>query len=246
MDRKANLLSVDPLDITDDSDLRNYIPYVLQGGKRLLDHSIRVAYLTRTLGQTLGLDSATASSIARAAFFHDIGMIAVEESIVNKRGPLSEDDWDRLKEHTIFGARFLSYTATEEASLATDIALCHHEKFNGGGYPRGISGTDIPLAARLVAVADQYDALRSQRCYKKAFRHDTALLILVFGDSRTSPEHLDPYVLAAFLSAEREMSGIWDELDANLSDLGPQAFLSASVPQPKENWLERAFAQKAS
>lgn len=229
MNRDGNSLSVEPLDITGDSDLRNYIPYLLRGGKRLVDHSIRVAYLTRSLGQALGLEAATASSIACAAFFHDIGMVAIEDSIVNKSEPLTADDWAHLKEHTTLGARFLSYTASEEASTAMDIALCHHEKFTGDGYPQGLAGTEIPLPARVVAVADQYDALRSQRPYKRALSHETALLTLVFGDDRTSPEHLDPKVLAAFLTAEGEIASIWDEMSEITPLLGSNVFQAARL-----------------
>ncbi|MCH9647710.1 MAG: HD domain-containing protein [Deltaproteobacteria bacterium] len=224
MHNDGNLLSVEPLNITGDSDLRNYIPYLLRGGKRLVDHSVRVAYLTRSLGQALGLEADTASSIACAAFFHDIGMIAIEDSIVNKSEPLTAEDWGHLKEHTTLGARFLSYTASEEASIAMDIALCHHEKFTGEGYPNGLAGKEIPLPARVVAVADQYDALRSKRPYKQALSHETTLLTLVFGDERTSPEHLDPEVLAAFLTAEGEIGKIWDEMSEATPPLGSNAF----------------------
>ncbi len=121
-----------------------------------------------------------------------------------------------MKSHTIVGAQTLesvlvNYPANAFLNMGVEIARSHHEHWDGSGYPDGLAGDLIPLAARIVTVGDQYDALRSTRPYKAPFPHDRVVRILTEGDGRTLPEHFDPRVLDAFRAAEGDFARIWDE-----------------------------------
>jgi putative two-component system response regulator len=134
---------------------------------------------------------------------HDIGKVGIPDFVLLKPGRLTDDEFDLMKLHTTIGGDTLGaaaaeYPGVEYLRMATDIARCHHERFNGSGYPAGLSGTDIPLCARIVALADVYDALISKRVYKAAMPHDVARKIIV----EERGEHFDPDVVDAFLATE--------------------------------------------
>jgi response regulator RpfG family c-di-GMP phosphodiesterase len=144
--------------------------------------------------------------IENAAPLHDIGKIAVSDVILNKPGRLTEEEFEKMKKHTTAGAEIIEQvisTVPDSAYLreAKNLAEYHHEKWNGRGYPHGLSGEDIPLSARIMAVADVFDALVSERCYKKAFSFDDAMDII----QKDAGSHFDPKVAEAFLSAELEV-----------------------------------------
>ncbi len=134
---------------------------------------------------------------------HDIGKVAIPDSVLLKPGPLTHDEFELMKTHTIHGAETLAAAAEKFPharflQMAHDIAMTHHEKYNGTGYPGGLSGSDIPLVGRIVALADVYDALTSKRVYKDAFSHDHAREIIM----KDSGTHFDPRVVKAFLATE--------------------------------------------
>lgn len=138
-----------------------------------------------------------AESIIKSAKLHDIGKVAVPDNILLKPGKLTPEEFDQIKLHTIYGAEIVD-NAMEELGdtssfliVAREIIIGHHEKWNGGGYPMGLSGADIPLSARILAVADVYDALISRRPYKEGFPHETAVSIL----HKDAGSHFDPMLI---------------------------------------------------
>lgn len=140
---------------------------------------------------------------------HDIGKVAIPDSVLLKPGQLTDDEFEVMKSHTIRGAETLQaaldeYPLAKFLQMARDIALTHHEKYDGSGYPHGLSGEDIPLCGRIVAVADVYDALTSKRVYKDAFSHEVAKAIIL----ESSGIHFDPEIVEAFLRREPEFIGI--------------------------------------
>lgn len=138
------------------------------------------------------------------ACLHDVGKIGTPDDILNKQGPLEEWEWDIMKEHTINGAFILN--ALKE-NLAKDIALHHHEKWDGSGYPYGLKEEMIPISARIVAIADVYDALRMKRTYKKAFDIDKTCKIINEG----SGKHFDPFLVDVFNQSRDEFHGIFEK-----------------------------------
>ena len=153
-------------------------------------------------------------SIEQAAPLHDIGKVAVPDAVLNKPGKLTADEFAEMRKHAAAGAETLAQVRAASgfaaAFLATaeEIARHHHEKWNGTGYPDRLSGEAIPLAARVVAVADVYDALRSPRVYKRGFTHDEAVEVILTG----SPGHFDPGLLAAFALVHRQFAHVYDEM----------------------------------
>jgi putative two-component system response regulator len=173
------------------------------------EHIERVNDYSRLLSQKLkgkkGYDEVSNDFIDDIGFLaamHDVGKIGTPDDILNKGGPL--DDWEReiMNEHTKNGAYILS---TYPKTMAREIALSHHEKWDGSGYPYGIFGEMIPLCARIVCIADVYDALRSKRSYKEAFSHEKSVDIMKKGRET----HFDPDLLDLFLSIHEEFDSIY-------------------------------------
>ncbi|MBP5437904.1 MAG: HD domain-containing protein, partial [Treponema sp.] len=132
---------------------------------------------------------------------HDIGKIKISDAILNKPGKLTEEEFEVMKTHTTEGMKILSKTLLSTTGSgylkeSIDMAWCHHEWWNGKGYPRGLKGEDIPLSARIMAVADVFDALLSRRSYKEPIPFDRAIEIV----KNESGTHFDPLVVAAFLN----------------------------------------------
>ncbi len=139
----------------------------------------------------------------QAAPLHDIGKVAIPDAILLKRGRLTKEEFSIMEKHTLFGSEAIRRTATiygenELLRVAAEIAEFHHEKWDGSGYPYGRAGRAIPFCARLMTVADVYDALISKRPYKPALSHQEAVRIILEGDGYTNPEHFEPQILACF------------------------------------------------
>ena len=152
-----------------------------------------------------------------AAPLHDIGKVGITDGILLKPGRHSPQEFDVMKTHTTIGARTLlevieQYPRNSLIIMGAEIAHAHHERWDGTGYPRGLSATTIPLAAQIMAVADVYDALRSKRSYKPAFDHETSVQIITEGDGRTMPEHFDPRILTVFRETAEEFAKVYDRL----------------------------------
>jgi putative two-component system response regulator len=177
-------------------------------------HLDRLGHYSKTIGLHLGLDSGYSELMEKAAPMHDVGKIGIPDAILRKKGPLDPDEWVVIKKHPGIGASLLMGSVSPLLTMAEEIALTHHERHDGTGYPRGLSGAGIPVCGRIVMLADQYDALRSKRHYKPPFSHDRTSDIILNGDGRTLPEHFHPDVLDAF----RDLRGTFDSIYADIVD----------------------------
>ena len=168
------------------------------------NHVVRVGRYVGIIARELGLDEETARLLELAAILHDVGKIGITDSILLKPGKLTEAEFAVMKQHCEFGHAICNPATSGESPLlkiASEIALTHHERWDGSGYPRGLSGADIPLAGRITAVADVFDALSSPRPYKPAFPLETCFAIL----HSERGAHFDPQVLDAFFARQDEV-----------------------------------------
>ncbi|MDR1657208.1 MAG: response regulator [Deltaproteobacteria bacterium] len=169
-------------------------------------HIISMSRISARVAVKMGLSNATVESILYASPMHDIGKIGIPDRILLKNGPLTDDEWSIMRLHTVYGGKILENSDIGFLRLGEVIALTHHEKFDGSGYPVGLVGRKIPLAGRIVAVADVFDALMSRRPYKPAFSSDQAISIIKDGRGR----HFDPEVVDVFLEDTAEVQRIWN------------------------------------
>ena len=160
-----------------------------ESGKHVINIRTATNLLLRQLAKLTDkykLTAADISQISTASALHDIGKISIPEEILNKPGRLTNEEFDIMKTHTVIGADILkrlpAYETSDFVKLAHDICRWHHERYDGHGYPDGLKGDEIPIAAQVVALADVYDALTSDRCYKKAYDHDTAIRMILNGE----------------------------------------------------------------
>lgn len=164
-------------------------------------HIHRMSQYAFLVARAMGLSPAECDSILHASPMHDLGKIGIPDSILLKPGKLTPEEWEVMKSHTTIGASLLANSSSELIQLAEIIAMTHHEKWNGQGYPKGLVATEIPLVGRIVAVCDVFDALTSERPYKQAWEVSRALDV-IRSDSGT---HFDPEVVAAFFAALTEI-----------------------------------------
>lgn len=173
-------------------------------------HVERISWYCVDLAAALGLDADYADCLFYASPLHDVGKIGIPDAVLHKPGPHTPKEWAVMKSHSAMGAKMLEGGDSPYLVMARDIALSHHERWDGSGYPQGLAGEAIPLAARIMQLADVYDALRSQRPYKPPFTHKKTLDIILKGDGRVLPGHFDPQVLAAFSSTADRLREIHD------------------------------------
>jgi putative two-component system response regulator len=165
-------------------------------------HARRIGHTCALIAAELDLPRATQERISRAAQLHDVGKIAIPDAILLKPGRLTKDEFETMKGHTTIGARILSGSRSSLLRTAEEIALNHHERWDGGGYPNGLAGEQIPLSGRIVAIADVYDVLTHERPYKAAWSVEKAMTEML----ENSPGHFDPSLLRIFDGFAREAS----------------------------------------
>jgi putative nucleotidyltransferase with HDIG domain len=175
----------------------------IEGWSRALDlrdretegHTQRVTEMALELAEKMGMSDAEKLNLRRGALLHDIGKMGVPDSILLKSGSLSEDEMKIMRQHPLYAYQMLS--PIKYLKHALEIPYCHHEKWDGSGYPRGLKGDEIPLAARVFAVVDVYDALTSDRPYRKAWSHEEVYSYI----EEQAGKHFDPQTVKVFLES---------------------------------------------
>jgi putative two-component system response regulator len=197
-------------------------------------HIRRTALLSEFLAQAAGWSAGEAENIRLAAPMHDVGKIGIPDAILRKPGKLTPEEFEIMKTHTIIGARMLSGSDAPMLKMAAEIALNHHEYWDGGGYPAGLAGDAIPESARILAVVDVYDAMRHDRVYRPGHSEDEVLGVMQQG----AGTHFDPLLLTIFFShldeirrISEEHPDVWIEPELTGQPLTPTALDLLAVEQ---------------
>lgn len=170
-------------------------------------HIIRMSHFSEVLAKGLGWSAINSELMLHASPMHDIGKIGIPDSILLKPGKFEHDEWEIMKTHASIGYDILNDGNSDLLRLASEIALSHHEKWDGTGYPNGLSGNEIPQSGRIVAVADVFDALTSPRPYKKAWSIEDAVTYIC----ENAGLHFDPEVVEQFKKSLPELLIIRDQ-----------------------------------
>ncbi len=186
-----------------DNETGEHLERIRAYSRRLAQKLLELGHYTDTINRRF------IDNLYETSPLHDVGKVGIPDAILLKQGRLTNNEFETMKDHTTIGYQTLINVATQGSSskymeTAAEIACSHHEKWNGSGYPRGLAGEAIPLSARIVALADVYDALRSRRVYKPPFSHDKAAGII----REESGSHFDPLVVQAFEALETEFKAI--------------------------------------
>jgi putative two-component system response regulator len=159
------------------------------------EHIARMSRFSAMIARAYGQDEKYCHLLEQASPMHDIGKIGIPDHILKKPGKLTEAEWALMRKHPEYGANILSGSDVPVLQMAEEVALAHHEKFDGSGYPANLQGEQIPLSARIVALADFFDALTMDRCYRPAFSDEEAIIMV----KENSGTHFDPNIVEAFL-----------------------------------------------
>jgi putative two-component system response regulator len=169
----------------------------------------RVPYWRLIDFASLSMSISDCRLLEQASPMHDIGKIGIPDNVLQKAGELTEEEWQCMHKHPEYGANILSGSDVPVLQMAEEVALAHHEKFDGTGYPSSLKGKDIPLSGRIVALADFFDAVTMDRCYRPAFSDEKALTMV----KESNGTHFDPNVVKAFLSISDEIISERDRIN---------------------------------
>jgi HD-GYP domain-containing protein (c-di-GMP phosphodiesterase class II) len=173
------------------------------------NHIQRVGEYCALLAAQVGMPEDFIKLIRTQSILHDAGKVYLSPVILKKPGGLTAEEFELMKQHPIDGAKIIGDHV--RLTMAKSIALSHHERFDGSGYPYRLVGEQIPIEGRILNLADQYDALRNKRCYKPAYDHDTVFRIITEGDGRTTPQHFDPRVFDAFKAVHGRFAEVFEK-----------------------------------
>ncbi|AQT62552.1 two-component system response regulator [Cellvibrio sp. PSBB023] len=171
-------------------------------------HVIRMSHFAREIALAAGMGEADAEELFNAAPMHDVGKMGIPDAILCKPGKLTPEEWEIMKQHARIGAEIIGDDSSTLLQMARRIALCHHEKWDGSGYPQGLVGKAIPIEARIIALADVFDALTSKRPYKEAWPIETTVDYI----QNESGKQFDPELVAAFIQALPKITAIRAQL----------------------------------
>lgn len=175
-------------------------------------HILRVNRYAGALAANIGLSAEFVDTMSYSAQMHDVGKIKIPVAILLKPGELTGEEMELMRQHPVYGEEILG--DSPRLKIAREVAIAHHENWDGTGYPYGLKGEQIPLPGRIVKIADVYDALRSKRSYKEPISHAEAVRIFKEGDERIDPQaHFDPALLATFFKIEQMFEKIFDSLE---------------------------------
>ncbi|MCX8033958.1 MAG: response regulator [Thermodesulfovibrio sp.] len=173
-------------------------------------HIFRIGEYSALIAKKLGFEEKLVRRIKTQSALHDVGKIYIPSEILKKQSKLTDEEWAIVKKHPIYGAQIIGNHPL--FSMARNIALTHHERWDGTGYPKGLSKEEIPIEGRIVALCDIYDTLRIDRPYRKGFDHKTTVEIITKGDGRTLPSHFDPKILDIFKRNEAHFEEIFEKM----------------------------------
>jgi putative two-component system response regulator len=180
------------------------------------EHIVRIGVLSERLGRLLGLDETFCQMLRHAAPMHDVGKIGIPDSILKKPDQLTEPEMQEMRRHPEYGARILGSSGVALFDLAAEIALHHHERFDGGGYPCGLSGTEIPISARIVGLIDVFDALTMKRCYRDALTDSEALRMI----EDEAGGQFDPELVNLLVLNAEELIELREQVNRGEHDIG--------------------------
>jgi putative two-component system response regulator len=190
-------------------------------------HINRMSLYSAVIARKMGLKEETIETLLYAACMHDLGKVAMPDNILQKPSKLNPEEWEIMKQHTVIGAKILKGSNSEYINMGEVIAMHHHEKWDGSGYPHGLKGIEIPIICRITALADVFDVLTSKRPYKEAFTTNKALSIIKEGRG----SHFDPEVVDSFFAVEDKILKIKNQYEA---DEKPEFNISLSFIEEEE------------
>jgi len=174
-------------------------------------HILRTRHYCKLIASSLGWPERSVEAFSYASLMHDIGKVCIPAELLLKPAALTPEEFSLVKTHTTIGAQILKDSSSSFLQIAEKIAITHHEKWDGTGYPAGLKGEEIPLEGRMMLLADQYDSLRSARPYKLPRSHEEVVRVILDGDGRTDPGHFDPQILELFENNHKLFDRIFEK-----------------------------------